>query len=416
MTGIFTNRGWDARPNPPAALPTDLVQPAPAPFGDVTLEIRPPRARVRDNPAVQIEYDLQPLAEMQRLALVQDNLTETAISSDSLAQIARALEAFIAKVMKSGAGMERTKTGAPAGASWIRSARSTLEWLEKGIDNAPSPSPIFAQGNSKLPYWAFSALPGVTCPGAGLCLRGPGGSRGWCYSFRAWRYPAAFFRQFNNTLLLRTTERRQVRQAFGEIAALGTREKPVVTRLYVDGDMDSLRTLRFWMGLLHENPTVRAYGYSKSWQIFLKYDEINRGRWPDNYVLNLSSGSKFDRSPRYLEAMQALPITRGRFVATPIHKVGGKKIPQNLVDAAKLTAEEREIFAKGEVPAGLKESVFRRNPDYTAAVKESAAKNPDIAGKVFVCPGKCGNCLGAGRHACGLTKDEFDGPIVIGIH
>ena len=29
---------------------------------------------------------------------------------------------------------------------------------------------IFAKGNGKLPFYAFSALPKYTCPGAGSCL------------------------------------------------------------------------------------------------------------------------------------------------------------------------------------------------------------------------------------------------------
>src|SRR5262249_34044417 len=78
----------------------------------------------------------------------------------------------------------------------------------------------------KLPFVAYSELPMATCPGAGACgvrldyfdpvakptqqtVRGPGGAavrrtarrhRGWCYSFKAFRYPGAFARQFLNTL------------------------------------------------------------------------------------------------------------------------------------------------------------------------------------------------------------------------
>lgn len=48
------------------------------------------------------------------------------------------------------------------------------------------------KGNTKLPFATFSTLPIVTCPGAGECAD-------WCYSFTAWRYPAAFARQLQNT-------------------------------------------------------------------------------------------------------------------------------------------------------------------------------------------------------------------------
>lgn len=60
-------------------------------------------------------------------------------------------------------------------------------------------------GNSKLPYIAYSELPMSTCPGAGACGvyskdNSTGSVVGWCYSFKAWRYPGAFTRQFMNTL------------------------------------------------------------------------------------------------------------------------------------------------------------------------------------------------------------------------
>ena len=412
-SATFARHGHRTSRNAPSL---ELIQPAPAPFGDVTLDIRPPTEDgVRQNPTVQVEYDLQPLAEMHRLAMIQESLTDQAISADSLKDIADALKAFISKAIKSGTGTI-TKSGAEAGASWIKSARSTLQWIEGGIENIPSPSPIFAEGNSKLPYAAFSALPGVTCPGAGLCLKSSSGGRGWCYSFRAWRYPAAFFRQFNNTLLLRTTERAQIRDAFMRLAAdAKAKGKSVVVRLYVDGDIDSMRTLKFWMDLLHANPQVQAYGYSKSWDIFLEYDRVNKGRWPSNYALNLSSGSKWDKNDSMIRLMQDLPITRGAFVAVPIPKLAnGHKVPQNFVDATLLNEAQKEVFARGAVPTNLKESVFRRNPRYTKEVQESARVH--LPGrKVFVCPGKCGNCLPSGQHACGNMK--FRGvPIAIGIH
>ena len=53
---------------------------------------------------------------------------------------------------------------------------------------------IFVKGNQKLPFWAFSDLPAITCPGAGECLK-------WCYSFKAWRYPAAYFRQLQKKIM-----------------------------------------------------------------------------------------------------------------------------------------------------------------------------------------------------------------------
>lgn len=66
-------------------------------------------------------------------------------------------------------------------------------------------SVLSVYGNSKLPYIAYSELPMSTCPGAGACGvykkdASSGAIVGWCYSFKAWRYPDAFKRQFLNTL------------------------------------------------------------------------------------------------------------------------------------------------------------------------------------------------------------------------
>jgi len=69
-----------------------------------------------------------------------------------------------------------------------------LEHTFKTLD--PNYSVFSLNGNSKLPFVSFSSLPGVTCPGAGECLD-------FCYSFRAWRYPAAFMRQAQNAYLMR---------------------------------------------------------------------------------------------------------------------------------------------------------------------------------------------------------------------
>ena len=65
-------------------------------------------------------------------------------------------------------------------------------WLK---DGEKLPFSVFTVGNMKLPFLNFSTLPAVTCSGAGSCLN-------WCYSFKAWRYPSAFFRQCQNTLLM----------------------------------------------------------------------------------------------------------------------------------------------------------------------------------------------------------------------
>jgi hypothetical protein len=228
---------------------------------------------------------------------------------------------------------------------------------------------IFAKGNEKLPFWAFSALPGITCPGAGECLT-------YCYSFKAWRYPAAFYRQLQNTLLLRSVHGRQAIATAWQALPYGQ-----TVRLYVDGDIDSLATLRYWLGLVSDRPDLKAYGYSKSWAVFQAFDRSGE-EWPSNYRLNLSSGSIYGLEDKL--AMEQLPITRGEFIALP----SDTKAPNRRNDPQGWGAFARALKATARAH-GIEKS--------------------------FVCPGKCGDCLPNGEHACG--SDRFQGvTVIIGIH
>ena len=219
---------------------------------------------------------------------------------------------------------------------------------------------IFAMdGNVKLPFVAFSTLPGVTCPGAGDCLD-------WCYSFRAWRYPSAFARQCQNCWLMRF-DRGAI---FSALAAI---EGDFTMRLYVDGDFSSVGDVIFWMGVLLCLPNIKAYGYSKSFDELLAYEGDFRV-WPTNYMLNISSGHNADAAT--VERVMALPITRGTFSAVKVdHK------PEH--------------------------GSARTN----AAIRKASAS---LTTKVFPCPGKCGSCTGKG-HACGLPQMKGVS-IVIAIH
>ena len=238
--------------------------------------------------------------------------------------------------------------------------------------------PIFAKGNGKLPFFAFSSLAGLDCPQAGACLyRGgdesAGPMSGFCYSFKAWRYPAAFFRQLVNSLRLRTKAGRDE-----IVAAWMALPKGATVRLYVDGDFASPEILAFWMRLCFARPDLKVYGYSKSWALLLAYAESG-ARFPSNYLLNLSSGGSGTDAEK--DAVSRLPIARGEFVAV-----------QTLADHGNAYQSRRN--------AGF--------GDYARDVKTQAGR------KVFVCSGKCGDCTPSG-HACGSEK--FRGiPIAIGIH
>lgn len=216
---------------------------------------------------------------------------------------------------------------------------------------------IKSDGNSKLPFYAFSSLPGVTCPGAGECLK-------FCYSFRAWRYPDAFARQIQNAFLMRFHPD-TIRDAFDTIPDGSD------FRLYVDGDFSSVSDVDFWFSLLLSRPSIKAYGYSKSFAELLSYV----GAYPSNYALNVSSGHS--HSVDTVNRIKDLPITRGEFRAVSV----GFKVKSNMHgtkavnDALRIKSNER----------------------------------------IFPCPGKCGSCTGKG-HACGMLDSLKGRVIAIAIH
>ena len=271
----------------------------------------------------------------------------------------------IARAISNGGDVADSVLRALEGETGSSTVRDYLKLYRVSKDGRPR-FKIFAQGNGKLPFLAFSALPGAGfCPGAGDCLN-------FCYSFRSWRYPAAFGRQAQNAMLLQSEEGRRA-----ILEALDT-HKPtdgsaIDFRLYVDGDFSSMEILHFWMQALNERPWLRAYGYSKSFELFLAYDKYVNA-WPTNYQLNLSSGHKYDSA--MIEAMAELPITRGEFKAVNVgHKV---------------------------------RSSDHGTRDHNKALRAAYGR------KAFTCPGKCGDCTPTG-HACGSPK--FKGvDIIIAVH
>ena len=233
-------------------------------------------------------------------------------------------------------------------------------WLKTGgigETGVKLPFSVFTVGNMKLPFLNFSTLPAVTCSGAGSCLN-------WCYSFKAWRYPSAFFRQCQNTLLMfdfdiieNELNKTLSRSKFSKL-------NKIDFRLYVDGDFNTVQDVKNWMGLIRKNPKLNSYGYSKSLNHFFMLHE-NGYKFPKNYVLNLSTGGIYDSLFQFLEP---LPFVRGVFKA---------------VD--------------------LKNGTFK---DYRKQNKNK---------KIFVCPLKCGECTSIG-HACGNLDVFKNYEIVIQTH
>ena len=236
-----------------------------------------------------------------------------------------------------------------------------LDKLEVFIKTGIPQFSIWVPGNDKLKFLSFSSVSGeYTCRGAGDCLK-------FCYTFRGWRNFVPFMRQIQNLLLLQTDE------GFAKIAeALDKhlkrrkfKNRIVDIRLYVDGDFKDQREIDQWFGILALRPHVRAYGYSKSLDLFYKMAK-DGANIPFNYKLNLSTGGKFD----YLhdKIMEIRPDwVRGRFVAVPTVKKSMKKLDKNDKKIMRLWA--KETFGQDS--------------------------------KSFVCPSKCGSCTKHG-HACGL--------------
>ena len=237
------------------------------------------------------------------------------------------------------------------------------------VFNTPAFNVFIKDGNNKLPFTAFSSMAILDCAGYGECAK-------WCYSKTSWRNPSAYGRQVSNSMLLRSKAGRDlVAREFAKI-------KSPTLRLYVDGDFYSKANLKWWMDLIKTRPDLSVYGYSKSWVEFLALD-LDGYRWPNNYTLNLSGGSRHDGT-RMRVLMESLPITRGDFLAVPVPRIHIKNKAYQ--------SKRNEGFA-----------------DYARDVRASAGK------RVFVCSGKCGDCLPDGTHACGSHRFR-NVTIAIGVH
>lgn len=260
------------------------------------------------------------------------------------------------------------------GRDWVRALGRLRTFINGAIEHdengsaypAPFSFVIARNGNGKLPFLAFSGLPGgAFCPGAGECLK-------FCYSFRAWRYPFAFARQAQNSVLMISKAGRAAILADLDTAQQKTGARDF--RLYVDGDFKTVEEVAFWMDAVNSRPELATYGYSKSWAQLLAY----KGAWPSNYMFNLSSGSKHDAAT--FNKVASLPIARGEFLAVSM----GKKVTSNMHGQR---AHQKELRAAFMAQTGR---------------------------KAFTCPGKCGECTPTG-HACGSAR--FAGvPIVIAVH
>jgi hypothetical protein len=238
---------------------------------------------------------------------------------------------------------------------------------------------IFSDGNDKLKFLNYSTFPIVTCPGAGAC-------KSFCYSLNSLRYPGAFTRWLMNTILENEAPE-LIADAFAYKLKNPTyqkelKEKGFVTfRLYNDGDFPNLQTMGFWFKLLKRFPEVKAYGYSKSWGLFIRFvEEFGQDAIPRTYKLNLSSGAN-GMQELLRKKISSYNFVRGDFIAIPLP--GNKK-----KNVTKINNDEKKYIYK--------------------VAKEQGHK------KVMICGGLCNSCTRVG-HACGSEVfDEY--AIVIPIH
>ena len=330
-----------------------------------------------------------------------------------------------------------------------------IEWLKDPVNKQP-PFTIFTEGSIKLPFFQWSTVPGLTCPGAGKCwdarpaaikLDKDGNPyrnisstphKAYCYSLSGWRQVYPYLRQLQNTILTRITDKSHIER---DLMRVQKKNPKAVVRLFVDGDFDSLETLEFWMHTCRRFPDMKFYGYSKSCHLFVEYDKKHSRNWPENYVLNLSNGTMWETLGgeiyrKMADRMMELKCVRGRFVALKDvfrrdangNVMMKKDKKGQMVPIISVMPKLSEKFAKDEADPRSHPSVAEAWRQHMADVKAKARE--EGLGNVFPCPGKCYACLGAkvgseswtttvqsggyGKHACGEAGRREN--IVIAVH
>ena len=175
----------------------------------------------------------------------------------------------IANAIATGADTVGAIDAAMVGETGVHWVRDMAKLRDVAINGQPRFSIFAKDGNGKLPFLAFSSLPGA------------GESLTFCYSFKAWRYPAAFCRMAQNAMLLRSPAGRAA-----ILATLDTFKPPSGSldfRLYVDGDFHSVECVREWFAAVAARPWLKAYGYSKSF--FEILEAAQTVELPANYRL-----------------------------------------------------------------------------------------------------------------------------------
>jgi hypothetical protein len=333
---------------------------------------------------------------------------------EKLAQYLRCLERGESPVRTVVSKIERKKHGTGMVSLWDDIARCALA----------------EDGNVKLPFAAYSEFPVVTCPGAGgvaakfgqlsgAALGAANASDGvdvrgcasFCYSLKALRNPTVCYRLYCLTLGMSTDPVRHTGIVVERMLRLNKRKRVKILRLFVDGDFRSAECIESWMNAVKRlgEKDITVYGYSKSWPEFLKiHERYGAAWWPTNYVLNLSSGSRYFKDPAWITRMKAIPVSRGEFIAVdPMErlvwkaftKARGEIVWARYIGRINAVAngpgtDGRKRAVIETLRSNLGSAIAKANPDLAAAYNEYVATIHEIDSKKSPLLGTIRNAIG----------------------
>ena len=153
--------------------------------------------------------------------------------------------------------------------TWQYYASKLLNYIDSDFSGKPPFTIYILKGNKKLPFAAFSSLALADCPGKGDCAK-------FCYSLTAWRYPAAFFRQLQNSLLMRFNPEK--------IKVSVVRDYNKAFEIFLKGgvDMFGLAKTEFWYDKLPDDHLLVKNGYLSKVTFFNQTP-------PPSYALRINS-------------------------------------------------------------------------------------------------------------------------------
>jgi len=158
----------------------------------------------------------------------------------------------------------------------------------------------FGKGNAKLSkdIHTFSLPAGFTCPGAHLCaafahpetgkIRDGKDAKFRCFAAsQESLYPNVRTARWHNWNLLKPIKNDAKAMADLILASIDRRAK--IVRIHVSGDYFNDLYMLAWIKVAESMPGTRFYSYTKS----IHYIK-DMGKLPDNFILTLSEGGKFD--------------------------------------------------------------------------------------------------------------------------